>query len=180
MIEMVEVSKETTPTSKFRLRSFSFLMMLAAWLLTSQIAWSATKDPEKKHEIARCKEKEFVEFELRAKLEVLTYRLGNSFRADLVEFVNMLDKGKRQQLVFCGYSSDDYLALLYHATATMSYLREKNGPFPPDTFVALAEFTINHIWNDNFKSGWHGFPKNRKHISYIDLDPKFYSILSSL
>jgi hypothetical protein len=53
-------------------------------------------------------------------------------------------------------------------------------PFPPDTFVALAEFTINHIWNDNFKSGWHGFPKNRKHISYIDLDPKFYSILSSL
>jgi hypothetical protein len=170
MVRIEKVQNENHSLSMVQLRLLFFAIIFSGCLLPSLTSWSAMKAIQNKQNQTGCNEEYFAEFERRAKLEVSTFHLGNKFRADLVEFVSLLDERKQEKLVFCGYSSDDYLTLLFHASATMAYIREKTGPFPPDTFIAFADKTLNRLWNDGFRSGRHSFPKNRNQISCLRND----------
>lgn len=115
----------------------------------------------------QCYAEYFKDYEKLAKQEVTAYRVGESNRADLVEFVFLVNSYKRDAKVFCSYSSSDYLALLWLATLMLKTDRDAHGPFQPDTFVSRAERRLDYLWNDGFRFGWNGFPKNPKQSSCL-------------
>jgi hypothetical protein len=149
------------------IRVVSIVSFALCYLLQNE-SWAGAKNIEKMSRYSvQCSAEYLKEYEQQAKQEVLTYSLGERYRANLIEFISLLHQYKRDSRQFCHYSSSDYLALLWKATNTLKLIRDKRGPFPPDTFGALAESRLNRLWNDGFKLGWNGFPKNSKQLQCL-------------
>jgi hypothetical protein len=151
-----------------KLARIIFVLAIGVLSLLGKISWAETKDVEKKsrHSI-QCSTEYFKEYEHLAKKEVVTYRLGKRYRANLIEFISLLHQNKKDAEQFCDYTSNDYLALLWSSTNTLKLIRDKQGPFLPDTFGALAESRLNRLWSDGFKLGWNEFPKDPKQLQCL-------------
>jgi hypothetical protein len=147
---------------------FLIVPILLFCLLTQSMAFSeATNVAKKPTHIARCPAEYFDETETLAKLEVKNYQPGRPYYAHLVSFVDLVHQYKKDAPEICGYSSNDYLALLWFATLTLKDIRKVRGQFKPDTTVSAADSALNRLWFNGFEFGKNGFPRNPKQLSCL-------------
>jgi hypothetical protein len=143
-------------------------VVLSFYLLAEPFKLAADTDNAKESTHAvRCHVEYFDATETLAKLEVKNYQSSRPYYAHLVSFVDLLHQYKKDAPELCGYSSNDYLALLWFATLTLKDIRKVRGQFKPDTTVSAADSSLNRLWFNGFEFGKNGFPKNPKQLSCL-------------
>ncbi len=156
---LLQTTKVPQQSEYYRAKFLRFFVVALLGLCISAASGSPSEGQ------IQCTSESFREEEAAAKQKDASLHLMK-----LASFLFEMYENKENRDEFCGSSSSDYLALLWHTTSILTRIRGETGPFDADTDLSYAEFKMNYLWNSGFESGRNDFPANLDQISCLQGD----------